>query len=87
MSKTEKLLVKILRGTSDANISFLKLRNLLQLFGFEERIRGDHYIYTRDDIDEIINIQPAGAQSKPYQIKQIREIILKYKLNIEVKNA
>ena len=32
------------------------------------------------DVEEIINIQPAGNKAKPYQVKQIRNIILKYKL-------
>ncbi|GHT65169.1 hypothetical protein FACS1894110_06380 [Spirochaetia bacterium] len=41
------------------------------------RIAG--YFY-RSDIPEIINIQPKGSQAKPYQIKQVRNIIVKYQL-------
>jgi len=48
--------------------------------GFDERIRGDHHIFTRAGIDEIINLQPIGSKAKPYQIKQIRNIFLAYKL-------
>ncbi len=87
MGKQDKLLIKILRGASDANISFSELCNLLKIFGFDERIRGDHHIYTRNDIDEIVNLQPIGSKAKPYQVKQFRKIILKYRLNIEVENA
>lgn len=29
---------------------------------------------------EIINIQPVKGKAKPYQIKQIRNLIIKYKL-------
>ena len=83
MGKYDKLLTKILTGRSDTNISFLGLIKLLELLGFEERIRGDHHIFVRRNIEEIINIQPLGVNSKPYQVKQIRSIILKYKLNLE----
>lgn len=80
MSKHEKLLVTILRGTSDANISFEGLRLLLKRLGFAERIRGNHYIFTKTGIEEILNLQPRGSQAKPYQVKQVRQVILKYQL-------
>ena len=80
MSKTEKLLLKVLRGVSDSNISFDQICQLLVNLGFEQRIRGSHHIFAKDRVDEIINIQPKGSQAKAYQVKQIREIILKYKL-------
>jgi predicted RNA binding protein YcfA (HicA-like mRNA interferase family) len=80
MAKHEKVLTQILVGRSDANISFSDLRNLLQALGFTVRIRGNHHIFTRPEIEEIINIQPKGSKAKPYQIRQIRGIILKYKL-------
>jgi predicted RNA binding protein YcfA (HicA-like mRNA interferase family) len=85
MSKYEKLIIQILRGTSDANISFDDLCSLLKRIGFEERTRGSHHIFTREDIEEILNIQPKGANSKPYQVKQVRNVIIKYKLG-EIKN-
>jgi predicted RNA binding protein YcfA (HicA-like mRNA interferase family) len=80
MSKIEKLLLKVLRGVSDANIPFDQLCQLLANLGFDQRIRGSHHIFAKDGVDEIINIQPKGSQAKAYQVKQIREIILKYKL-------
>jgi len=87
MGKYNKLLIKILRGTSDANITFAGLCNLLKAFGFDERIRGDHHIFTKDGIEEILNLQPIGAKAKPYQVKQVRKVILKYKLNLGAGNA
>jgi hypothetical protein len=48
--------------------------------GFDERIRGSHHIFTKDGIEEILNLQPKGANAKPYQVKQMRNVILKYKL-------
>jgi len=50
---------------------------------FDERIKGDQHIFTKDDIKEIINLQPKGSKSKPYQVKQVRNLILKYKLKLE----
>jgi hypothetical protein len=53
---------------------------------FEERIRGSHHIFTREGVEEIINIQPNGTKAKPYQVKQVRNLIVKYKLDIENEN-
>ena len=66
MAKHDKLLSRILLGTSDANISFEDLRQLLRRLGFEERIRGNHHIFTKDGVEEILNLQPKGRQAKPY---------------------
>jgi len=85
MGKYEKLILKILSGTSDANIPFYELCGVLKYLGFEERIRGSHHIFTRDDVKEILNLQPKDTKSKPYQVKQVRNVILKYKLG-EKKN-
>ena len=83
MSRHEKLLLQILRGTSDANITFAGMCQLLYHLGFEERIRGDHHIFTKDGVEEILNLQPKGGDAKPYQVKQVRKMILKYKLGGE----
>ena len=78
MGKYEKLLQRILSGTSDNNIKFSELRQLLKRLRFTERTKGDHYIFTRNDIEEIINIQPKSNKAKGYQVKQIRNLIVKY---------
>ncbi|MEM8719365.1 MAG: type II toxin-antitoxin system HicA family toxin [Cyanobacteria bacterium P01_G01_bin.39] len=80
MSKYKKLLQRILTGTSDNNIKFVELRQLLKKLGFDERIKGDHYIFTKDNVEEIINLQPKGSKAKDYQVKQIRNLIVKYGL-------
>lgn len=84
MSQYEKLVISILSGTKDKNILFSDLRSVLTRLGFEYRIKGDHFIYTKTGIDEIINIQPIENRAKPYQVKQVREIILKYQLGGEI---
>jgi predicted RNA binding protein YcfA (HicA-like mRNA interferase family) len=60
------------------------LRNLLRALGFEERIRGSHHIFTKDGVEEILNIQARGSKSKPYQVKQVRQVIVRYKLAGEI---
>ena len=80
MGKHEKLMIQLLRGASDANIPFDGLRGLLKHLGFDEPIRGSHHIFTRDGVEEILNLQPAGAKAKVHQVKQARGVILKYGL-------
>ena len=84
MTRQEKFLLQILRGTSDTNISFSRLCQLLRQLDFDERMRGSHHIFTREDIDEILNLQPKKGKAKPYQVKQVRRLILKYRLGDEL---
>ena len=60
---------------ADKDILFSELCACLNHLGFEERIRGDHHIFTKEGIEEILNLQPKGAQAKPYQVKQGRNLI------------
>jgi len=66
----------------DANVPFASLCQLLQRIGFEERIRGDHHIFTMQGVEEILNLQPKNGKGKPYQINQVRNVILRYRLII-----
>ncbi len=83
MGKYDKLVFQILRGMSDANIAFADLVNLLKHFGFEMRIKGSHHIFRKTGIEEKPNLQKEGNKAKPYQVKQVRNIILKYRLGGE----
>lgn len=76
----KKVYNAVISGDNDKNIRFADFRNLIIDLGFKERIKGDHFIYKRDDIPERINIQPDGNKAKPYQVKQVRLIINKYGL-------
>jgi hypothetical protein len=77
----DKLLDQVLAGRSDHNIGFAALRNLLFSLGFRERVRGDHHIFTREGVIEILNLQPlAGGKAKGYQVRQVRNVIVRYKL-------
>jgi len=65
---------------ADASISFAELCNLLNSLDFEERTKGSHHVFRKNGVIEKINLQKDGNQAKPYQVKQVRNIILKYKL-------
>ncbi len=73
----------LLAGRSDTNFEFSDLINLLERMGFTVRIKGSHHIFFRDDVEEIINLQPDKNKAKPYQVKQVRNLIVKYKLKID----
>ena len=73
-------MTRILRGTGDANIPFDDLCHLLERMGFERRTRGSHSIFRRPGVAEKPNLQRAGAKAKPYQVRQVRDIIVRYRL-------
>ena len=70
MGKHEKLYAHILMRRSDANVPFDGLRALLKRLGFEERVRGDHHIFTMTGVEEILNLQPKNGKGKPYQVNR-----------------
>jgi predicted RNA binding protein YcfA (HicA-like mRNA interferase family) len=79
MTKQDKLIRTILDGLSDKNIYFNDLCNLLKRLGFDEHIRGSHHIFRKEEVVERINLQKDGTKAKAYQVKQVRNILLKYK--------
>ena len=80
MSRYDKLLFQILRGTADANVNFEDLCGLLEKIGFEKRIRGSHHLFRKEGVLEKINLQRDGNKAKIYQVRQVRAVLLKYKL-------
>ena len=77
---TKKTLRQILSGTSDAAIRFDDLCSLLESVGFVKRTKGSHNIFRKAGVEERINVQREGNNAKPYQVKQVRAVILKYQL-------
>ena len=80
MSRLAKIFEHIITRRSDTNVAFSDVRLLLHRVGFTERVRGSHHIYTMRGVDEIINLQPKDSLAKAYQVKQVRELLLKYRL-------
>lgn len=84
MSKAEKLAAKILSGKSDKNLAFNDLCYVLEHAGFQFRCgKGSHRIYHKEGVVEIVNVQPRNGKAKPYQVKQVRELLLRYKIDIQ----
>jgi len=83
VGKHRKFFERLMRGSSDHALRFDDLCMLLTRLGFEERVRGDHHIFTKEGVVEIINLQPKGFNAKPYQVKQIRYLIQKYGIRLE----
>jgi predicted RNA binding protein YcfA (HicA-like mRNA interferase family) len=84
LARHHDLLDRILRGESDASIDFNELRALLSKLGFEERVRGSHHVFRRSGVEERINLQREGRHAKVYQVRQVRNVILRYHLAEEL---
>ena len=76
--------MQILSGSSDVNIRFSDLCQLLRNMGFDERIRGSHHIFRKAGIEEKINPQKDNDKAKPYQIRQVRNVIVEYHLEGDI---
>jgi predicted RNA binding protein YcfA (HicA-like mRNA interferase family) len=82
MSQFEKLMQKLNSGKS---LTFSETQLILKKLGFTlARVSGSHHIYTHPLLDRPVNMQPVGKDAKPYQLKQIRDIISE--LGLDKKN-
>lgn len=80
--KKHKLLQKLLSGSK--NICFSEAVSCAKAFGFElSRITGDHHIYVHPQVPELVNLQDVDGKAKPYQIKELLEIIERHNLHME----
>jgi hypothetical protein len=74
MSKTDKLLAKVLSGECDASMSFDDVCYLLQKLGFTARqSKGSHVLFQRGAA--FLNLQSERGKAKAYQVRQIRELL------------
>lgn len=77
----QKIYNDVISGKSDYNIRYADFQKLIVDLGFEfKRQRGSHTIYFHPGINEMMNIQKDGSKAKGYEVKQLRNIILKYGL-------
>ena len=83
MDRNDRLQQRILSGQSDANIRFDDLRLFLLRLGFVERVRGSHHVFRKEGVRERLNLQRDGSHAKPYQVRQVRQVILRYRLEEE----
>ena len=79
-----KLLIHALVGKKQ--VRFQDFKETVEAFGFElEHTIGEHYIYKRNGVQELANLQNYRGEVKPYQLRQFLELIRKYRPRREVK--
>jgi len=77
-----KLLQKLL--ASPSNTRFDAVRGLVEAFGFNlMRISGSHYVFKHPAIPDLLNLQEADGEAKPYQVRQFLRLIEQYHLMLE----
>ena len=80
--KKRKLLLKLLAGSR--NVRFAEAAACANAFGFQlARISGSHHIFLRPDVPELVNLQNVGGRAKPYQVRQLLNLIERYALDME----
>jgi predicted RNA binding protein YcfA (HicA-like mRNA interferase family) len=65
-------------------IPFRDLQRLLGKLGFRlDRVSGSHHIYLHSKVSRPLNIQSFGKDAKPYQVRQLRDMIEEFGLKWE----
>ena len=83
--KKQRLLQKVLSGTH--NVRFSEVTALAKAFDFElDRVNGSHHIFIHPDIPELLNLQNMQGKAKPYQIKQMLQLIETHNLQLRNKS-
>jgi len=81
VNKADKFKAKLLAGEGFHNFSFNDLVTLLKSLGFvHDRTKGSHRWFKHPQIPEPVNIQPVQGKAKPYQLRQVRDIIKEHRL-------
>ena len=65
-------------------MTFDELCSLLEALGFEASQDGtSHRKFHKEGVSELLNLQrDKNGKAKPYQVKQVRELLNKYKLDL-----
>jgi hypothetical protein len=80
--KKRKLLEKLLAGSG--NIRFNEAILIAEAFGFKlDRVSGSHHIFIHTCVPKLINLQNVNGKAKPYQLKQLLNIIEQHNLHME----
>ncbi len=77
-----KLLAKAL--TSSKNLRFTEAVRLAEAFGFQlSRARGSHQVFVHPMLRELVNLQEVGGKAKPYQVRQLLDLVERYNLQLD----
>jgi hypothetical protein len=81
--KPEILLSRLMAGRV-VNVAFRDAQRLLEALEFEEiRVKSSHHVYARRGIAEQLNLQDRRGQAKPYQLRQLVDLVRRYDLSLE----
>ena len=85
MSRWNRFRQRLLSRQADNNIDFADLCHYVELLGFVAHPDNDgsHNVYGKEGVAEIINLQPDRSSAKAYQVRQVRNLIVKYDLQQE----
>ena len=73
----------IMSGARDHSIRFADLCKLLEDLGFaHSHGSGSHHKFGKQGIVEIIVLQPVGSYAKSYQVRQVRNLLKKYRMEV-----
>jgi len=77
-----KLLQKAL--ASPNNLRFQEAMELAEAFGFHlSRVTGSDHIFVHPSIPELLNLQDAKGQAKPYQLRQLLQLVERHNLPLD----
>lgn len=80
--KKAKLLARARQNP--VGIRFSDLCRLAEAFGFQrDRQRGSHVFYVNIAIRQTLNFQDKNGAAKPYQVRQLPDVIDRYGLKLE----
>jgi predicted RNA binding protein YcfA (HicA-like mRNA interferase family) len=66
------------------NVRFADAQRLAEALGFElDRVHGSHHIYRHPGIGQRINLQARGGQAKPYQLRQLLDLVERHALRLK----
>ena len=55
---------------------------LARAFGFHlSRVSGSHHIFAQEGVRELVNLQDEGGKAKPYQVRQLLDLVERYNLS------
>lgn len=79
-----KQLLKRLATGALQNVAFADFVRLVESCGFRrQRTRGSHHIFVHPDLPELLSVQEARGEAKPYQIRQFLRLVERYALQLE----
>jgi hypothetical protein len=76
-------LLERLRGGALSGVRFRDVVRLALALGFDlQRTSGSHHILAHPDVPELLNLQEVGGEAKPYQVRQLLQLVERYSLRL-----